>query len=597
MTGISDIKKVPIHPDYANAQEDWFKFRKVLDSGNEFINEYLAQLSNKESVEDYNLRKRMTYNPSFALAALNDIKNSIVQRMPDVVRSEGSKYYLEASKGFEGGVTKRGHDMNGFLAEEVLLELLGMSCVGVYIDAPQLSDSASIEEAAGKRPYLYTYCAEDILNWKLDSLGKFSKLLLRHIDYEYDETFDLPKAKLETYRLFELVPTGVQVYIFDSAEDLTNNNVSDIINLDLEEIPFVLFKLPYSLLKDTANYQIALMNLCSSDLLYAYKGNFPFYIEQYDAAEEESYKRSSQLPNRLVDPNSNIVANVDTEFLPTPGTGQTEEVVVGPLRGRRYPKNTDPPAFIGPSTEPLKASLDLRKELKDEIRLLTNLSVAGLAPRNASAALKSYDQDSVESGISFIAGIIQAGERRLAKIWGMYEGTNEVAHIVYPTTYSIKTTEERLTTAKELSARIDETPSLTAKKQMAKKVLEVLFNTESTEVLAKMKTEIDTLPNIVINPDALKNDIEATLVGNAMASQIRGYPIGEDEVAKKDHAERIARIQAAQSNDRDGSQTGNPDAVIDPNAAKKEKEESQDANRSHSGKPVRGRGKSVNKQF
>lgn len=591
---------LPLHPDYVASQEERFKYRKVLESGQCFINQYIQQYSSREAVDEYRLRMLLTYNPAFALAALNDIKNSIVQRMPDIVRTDGSDAYLSAMKGEEGGVTRRGHDMNGYLAEEVILEMLGMEVAGIYIDAPKAEPGETIEEAAGKRPYFYTYVAEEILNWVWNEEGGYEKLLLSHWDFEYDTVLGLPKKKIQTFRFFfkDEVSGKVFVAFFKDKDQLKKNEPSAIVSLDISEIPFVTFKLPYSLLKDTANYQIALLNLCSSDLLYAYKGNFSFYIEQYDRNEEENYRRTAQFPNASLDaallPDGTVT---DPQYIPTPATSQTDQVTIGPMRGRKYPIGTEAPSFINPSTEPLIASLGLRKELKDEIRLLTNLSVAGLSPK--TSANQSNDQDSVEAGISFIAGILQAGERQIAKIWSLYESGSQVGNIVYPTTYSIKTIEERLASAKELSARIDETPSVAARKQLAKKALSLLFNTESPETIKAMNDEIDKCDNIVISPQTLQADIEAALVGNKMGSMIRGYPEGEYLIAAKDHAERLARIQAAQtspnatmgSSSRDGSVTGIPDMKGDPNAAKNEKSISQAADRHIDGKAVRGKGK------
>jgi hypothetical protein len=63
------------------------------------------------------------------------------------------------------------------------------------------------------------------------------------------------------------------------------------------------------------------------------------------------------------------------------------------------------------------------------------------------------------------------------------------------------------------------------------------------------------------------------LVSAELASQIRGYPKGEVEKAKNDHAERLARIQLAQISP---AARGNPLADPNPNGAKLEKENAKD---------------------
>ena len=50
----------------------------------------------------------------------------------------------------------------------------------------------------------------------------------------------------------------------------------------MTRIPFVLLDIGDSMIKDVVNHQIALLNLGSSDVNYALKSNFPFYIEQKD---------------------------------------------------------------------------------------------------------------------------------------------------------------------------------------------------------------------------------------------------------------------------------------------------------------------------
>jgi hypothetical protein len=44
-------------------------------------------------------------------------------------------------------------------------------------------------------------------------------------------------------------------------------------------------------MEDIADYQIALMNLESSDINYMLKSNFPFYVEQYDPRAEMNFGR------------------------------------------------------------------------------------------------------------------------------------------------------------------------------------------------------------------------------------------------------------------------------------------------------------------
>ena len=94
----------------------------------------------------------------------------------------------------------------------------------------------------------------------------------------------------------------------------------------------------------------------------------------------------------------------------------------------------------------------------------------------------------------------------------------------------------------------------------------------SAEELKRMHKEIDDADIIVIDPEILATDIENGLVTVKTASVARLYPDGEADKAKVEHAERIARIQLAQS---DNAARGIKDGSADPNATEKDKEASR----------------------
>jgi len=75
-------------------------------------------------------------------------------------------------------------------------------------------------------------------------------------------------------------------------------------------------------------------------------------------------------------------------------------------------------------------------------------------------------------------------------------------------------------------------------------------------------------------------------VGTDLASKLRGYPEGEVEKAKVDHAERAKRILAAQTN---MTARGIMDLGNDPAGGRKEKDDSQNPDLDDSGhRNVRG---------
>lgn len=124
-------------------------------------------------------------------------------------------------------------------------------------------------------------------------------------------------------------------------------------------------------------------------------------------------------------------------------------------------------------------------------------------------------------------------------------------------------------------------PSLTFQKTVAKQIAETTMGPYISDAkLQKIFLEIESAPVIVTDPNTIKQDHEAGFVGTDLASQIRMYPEGEAEKAKVDHAERAARILAAQ--------TSTKDLTNDPDAGIKQKQVSQTADlQDDGGKAVR----------
>jgi hypothetical protein len=119
-------------------------------------------------------------------------------------------------------------------------------------------------------------------------------------------------------------------------------------------------------------------------------------------------------------------------------------------------------------------------------------------------------------------------------------------------------------------------PSLTFQKSLAKRIPSLVLGTKvARETMVTINSELDKAPAIVADPKVIAQDVETGLLGLDLASQIRGYPKDEVAKAKKDHAERLARIAISQS--ENPAARGNPDLSGNPGqAAKDEKTESRD---------------------
>lgn len=572
------------HPSYMENYQDWKKWRITYEGGRKFINRYLKSLNTREDIADFDARKELTYSPSFAKSEVNNVKDAIFQRISDVTREGGSESYQDAVLGLNGGVDLKNSSMNSYIGREILTELLPIGKVGVFIDMP-VSSGVTLADQIYDRPYIYTYKAEDILNWVVDYAPGglvFKSLLLRDYYFEIDEGTGLPLEVKVRYRLMWLREGVVLTQFFDEDSnpiDRAGFPGVDIQIIDLPRIPFVLFELPQSLLSDVADHQIALLNLESSDVNYILKSNYPFYAEQFDPRADALYTRSPSPDGgvQIVKPGQ----SQDSV------TAKNYEIKVGAAKGRRVPKGLEYPTYISPPTDPLRASMEKEDRIINNIKQLTKQSVTNLAPRVASAESKSYDERGLEAGLSAIGLELEQGERQIANFWVKYENLrNPQPTVTYPQKYSLKTDKERREEAKELIKDSSPIASLTAKKEAQKRAIAIVLGPEvSRETLEKMQAEIDSSEIIYSDADELAKDIEQGVIDLKTVAKAKGYPDDAVEKAAQDHADRVKRISESQAQAR-----GTPELGGLGNASKFEKEESS-GDAVAQADPTRGAGK------
>jgi hypothetical protein len=578
------------HPIYFSSVGDWEKWRLTFAGGSEFKSRYLKEFSAREDHTEFGVRREITPVPAFAKSALLEIRNSIFQRMRDIVRKGGSKAYQQAISGKNAGVDNRGHGMNAFLGEKVLGELLVMGKCGIFVDAPVLSGE-TIADTRNSHPYLYHYACEDILNFSMTMLEEestFDSLLLRDTVLKTDASNYLPVSELRRYRHFWIDKADgrvmVQFYDQNGAPVDREGEPGGPRKLDLTRIPFVLVDIGHSLLKDVCDHQIALLNLGSSDISYAIKSNFPFYVEQRDMRKVGSHLK--------------VVANEDGTAT-AGGQGATDtDIRVGSTNGRAYDLGMNAPGFIAPPSDPLMASLKLQDKLEADIRKLVNLAVQTLATR-ASAESKNLDNQGLESGLSFIGLTLETAERQIADYWARYESrdpsSREIATVKYPERYSLKSDKERLDEADKLTELGKKVPGRTFKREIAKTIVECLLGGKITvEQIDKIHSEIDSSEYTISDPEILVALKEAGLVGEKTASVAAGFSENEHLAARKDHVDRVKRIAEAQGEaDMAAAARGVPDMDGDPaNSGGREKELSRQTDQSETTKkPVRGDGK------
>jgi len=560
------------HPTYIRESLDWEKYRLTYEGGQEFINKYLKKFSTREDSNEFDRRKKMAFNNAQAKAAVLEVRNAIHSRMPEILRTGGTDSYQKAVIGADGGVDLGGSTMNSFMATQVLDEMLPMRRVGVFIDKPGLGDNVTLRDTRSVNPYLYIYPTESIRAWKYDNSNMLVAVLLRDCYDDIEGETGLTCGLCYGYRLLELVwhegssRPVVRVRFYSENSKITEPTREMILNIP--KIPFVIFEINQSLLTDIANYQIALLNMGSSDTQYILNANFPFYIEQYDPKTEMAQLLRPGNPSSTSEEGTSTAAN----------KAGNKNVRVGTTHGRRYPMGTDAPSYIHPSPEPLQASMAKQESMKAEIRQLLSLSLNSLnISKRASSESKREDQRGKESGLGIIAFTLEAGEREIAEIWSYYEGDNPDDNTInYPDEYSLKTDAERKAEAETLLVQLPKIPSITAQRNIVYQAAKLLIGTHvSNASVEKIHNEIMEAEVINIDPEVIKSDHEEGFVSTKTASEARLYPKGEAEKAELDHAKRIARIQAAQTSPDNPAARGMTDLAADNGGAKEEKEESQ----------------------
>lgn len=599
-----------VHPEYENFIEDYRKWRLTYKGGRMFVDLYLQRFSARETVTDFEKRRAMSHCPAFAKSGINKLKNTFYSRMSEITRLDGPKSYMDAVVGKGFGVDLHGSTMNAFLGQTVLPELMSMGRVGIFVDRAPLrlqGDKPILSDNATNSPYLYMYPIEAIRNWdmwKRNGEYEYCNLILEDQVMAYDELTGLPTAMRTLFRHMWIAQDGfVHMQMWEAGEkpEDPDKAIGDEQTLQLRAIPFITPALQESLLADVCDYQIGLLNIASSDMNFVVRANVPFYIEPFDPATDNIYRRPMFNPNTneageilnaagVVDPNYPQAGQATAAMIAQP----KNEIQVGTLDGRRYPYKGGAPAFIAPPSEPLLASMKKQEQMKLEIGELLDIAASNATSTHASAESKQLDDRGLESGLSSIGLELEWAEQQVAKFWQMYEGSEKHITVKYPAKYSLKSDTIRLQEAKNLDELKASIPSRTAAKKIAVQLSRLLLvDKVSEDELNKIKTEIEDAEYITSDPKTIQIASELGMVDAVTGSNALGFN-GEKVVpkAQEEHAKRLAVIAESQATGEargvgdQGTKQGQP--------AKQEKKASQkpsDTDPTPSAPKVRGEGK------
>lgn len=530
---------------------DWKTWRICYEGGSNFVDEFLEEYTGstgQEGDDDFNRRKALTPIPTYAKKEINAVKNSIARRLNDVNRMGGSESFRQAVDGMGRGVNLRGSSMNAYLVKQVLPELLVMGQVGILVDAPAIDAVSRADVPKSFQPYLNKFVVEDIplmIAAPAQSPSDWAHVLLKTTTHDFNWKTGKNDCEL-SYRYYWLEPTRdwkVNIAFFDQK----GNETEAVRETNLDSIPFVNFEIDGSLMADVCQHQIALLNMISADTSYGVDSNFPFLTRQRGATDVGDHLDGG--------PGDDVHRG-------------------GGSYGVYYGKGLERPGFISPPSEPLRASLELRRELKAEVHELVTGALSDLG-----------DDGSIESGLSAIGEVMQTSESRCWDHWTVYEESREdkreVPTIKYPETWTIKTDEERLAEAEKYITLANKMVGEKNKKQFAKKATNIMHRgTMPAEEVEKLLTEIDASPIGLADPDVIiKAKKEGILCNETAAAAIGAKePKKEAEQCQKESAERAAQVVAAQTDI--AGQAGNPDGQVDPKS-----KDLEQSNRPAAGRP------------
>ena len=147
--------------------------------------------------------------------------------------------------------------MNSYITKFLLPDLLVMGKVGVLVDAPRVVGNSAADVPEDFRPYLTYYPIEHVetlVDAPNESASDYQAVILRNRreDFETETATTTSRDELIYYYLDPDRNNLVTIQVFDD----TGNETQPPIETNLDKIPFVLFDINGSLMRDVCSYQI-----------------------------------------------------------------------------------------------------------------------------------------------------------------------------------------------------------------------------------------------------------------------------------------------------------------------------------------------------
>lgn len=554
-----------LHPIYVKMISAWKKWRSLYEGGEDLINNqlYLRRFSKRETTREFSDRRELTYNPAHVKRIVNSVRNSITSKLNEVVR-DGDPRYLEMIK---TDVNLQNESMNAFLGLRVIPYLLVHGRRLVCIDSPPLSPGSTMADDQGK-PYMWAVSAEDTLSWHVNQdSGILDSVLIQELVEVQDPvtglvTSSTPQLRYMRYlyagqSLQGLEGPGAMVKIMDQGG---KDKQAPMILTGLTRLPIVDVQIPQSLIEDLARYQIALLNLASSDMNFLFRGNFPVFTKQYDPIRNMIRPRGSKA---ILPEQPTLIASPDRDV---DEDEQNIGLKAGAAQGVGYAKELERPGFIGPPTDNLRASMEKQKALVEEMNILCDMALTSISIKALEQSGKSKELDRIgrDEGLVYIGNVLESAERQVATIIHEFLQSNDQIVVKYPNSYAYKTPSDAFQEVEQLKSLKALVRVPAYQKAVDKQISEIVLRQFSdNETMQQSQSEIAAMEWFDENADRAKvieADVASGLVSKGTASTLRGYPEGE--------AGEATAEQVKTANTLSGGEIGVPPQATEPKAPK-----------------------------
>lgn len=189
------------HPEYSAGATRWKRARDAAD-GQDAIHAggaaYLPKLSGQTDDEYRAYQGRALFYGATG-RTVDGMSGLVFRKAPTMDLPEAVAY-------LEDDVDTSGTPMVAF-SEKVVEELLKVGRIGLLVDFPSVQGVRTVaeEKQLGARPYVKTYCAESVLNWKIERVGTRSVLtmavLAEEAEIEKDEYESVREKRWRVLRL------------------------------------------------------------------------------------------------------------------------------------------------------------------------------------------------------------------------------------------------------------------------------------------------------------------------------------------------------------------------------------------------------------